>query len=372
VTDDDTLADADLDSAVNDDQGTPPTVDCVASYKNRLWMCGDSNYPYRVWYTEKDKPDNVASTNYLDLERSFGKVVNLVVMHGILFFIQSAGVSRLYGETTEVFTPGETNSHVGAYGRWTPAVGPDGIYFLGSDGVYKFNGLQSTRVSDSISRTFGKLSSTWVDVVNWDGAKDDARACFLNGKYYLQIPLSSSLGTTVNRLLVLDVMHTPTNQTWERHDIDTDCLHSNKEDGEIYGSRVRLGEDTTPFSVYKIGHSTRNADDTPTPAFVSRAYRLGKPLSWAENKKGHITSVEEPSLDFIKEYRIDGKGTWSITFYVDGVNRYAKQHSGLGESDRTTWHKVDPKIKGGQCVIVLEAAGTRQPSTCSISEVEVR
>lgn len=370
TTDTDTTDDDNLSQAVNDDQGVPPTVDCVCSFKSRLWLCGDVNYPYRVWYTDLDRPDNVASVNYLDLDRRFGKVQNFAVLHGTLFFVQKAGISRLYGETTEVFTSGETNSHVGAYGRWTVVVGPDGIYFLGNDGVYKFNGLQSIRVSDPISRTFGKLRDEWTGVMEKTSAELEAKACFLNGKYYLQLPLTNQAGTTANKLLVLDVMHEAGSQTWELHDVDTDCLFADTDQGEVLAGRLSL--DTTPFSVYKFGDSTRNNSDVPDCEIVTRGYRLGKPISWAEDKKGHLTSVEEPALDHIKEYRLDAEGTWTITFYVDGVNRYTAQHSNLTELDRTTWHKVDPMIKGGFCYIKLESGGTPQPGNCRIREVEIR
>lgn len=370
TSDSDVMDDDDLGDAVNDDQGTPPTIDCVHSFKERLWMCGDSNYPYRVWFTDNQKPDNVASTNYVDLDRRFGKVQNFAVLHGVLYFVQKSGISRLYGETTDVFTPGETNSHVGAYGRWTVAVGPDGIYFLGPDGVYKFNGLQSVRVSDPIARTFGKITDDWTSVWAKTSAELEAKACFLNGRYYLQLPLTSEAGSTANKLLVLDVMHAAENQTWELHDIPTDCLFADQDAGQVLAGREKL--DGSNYSVYKVGESIRNEDDTPDCELVTRAYRLGKPSSWAEDKRAHLISVEEPALDFIKEYRLDVEGTWTITFYVDGVNRYTKQHSSLDESDRTTWYHVDPKIKGGQCYIKLEAGGTPQPATSKIHEVEIR
>lgn len=370
TTNTDTTADTSLTSSLNTDQGTPPTIDCVEAFRSRLWMCGDANYPFRVWYSDNERPDNVATTNYLELEHRFGKVMNLAVMHGILYFVQATGISRLYGETTDVFTPGETNSHVGVYGRWTVATGPDGIYFLGNDGVYKFNGLQSIRVSDAIDRSFGKIVGSFVDVVDWGLAANASSACFVNGKYWLQIPMKGTTGASANKLMVLDVMHAAENQIWELHNVPTTCLFGEKTDGEVYGGRAKLsGGD---YSLYKVNHTTRNADDTPTPTVVTRGYRLGKPLSWAEDKKGHLVSVEEPALDFIKEYRIDADGTWTITFYVDGVNRYSLQHTGLSEANRTTWHKVDPKIKGGFCYIKLVASTTLQPATCKLREVEVR
>jgi len=70
---DDDLADASLgvayDTDVDDNQPPPTAPTFCAEHHNRLWLIGDSTYPYRLFYSKIGEPDYFPTNNYIDIGR---------------------------------------------------------------------------------------------------------------------------------------------------------------------------------------------------------------------------------------------------------------------------------------------------------------
>lgn len=366
----DTLADTMLVTQITEDQGIPPSGDVVVGRGNRLFMV-DPNYPNRVRYCRASRPDNWPSTYYVEVETSDDEVVNLCNLDGMLYFIGRAGVYRLYGESPDAFQAVGTRSHVGTDCRWSVAVGPDGIYFARSDnGVYRFDGVKSVLVSESIRRTFGLTTETWVDIVDQGSISSVSRGQFLYGVYYLIVPMKASDGVVTNRLILYDSTRPGGAQTWLLCKSTCNDIFADKGRGKIYGCMVDLSDEDY-YNVYELFSVDSNANDTAVPEFVTKAFTIVEPKRYTVQPEG-FSPVGTVSIGWINSYRIDAVGSWDLDFYVDDRSVYSGSHSGLTSADRHEWHDLSTKLKGHYVYVHGTGTGTPGPSTHKIKEIEIR
>ena len=323
----DVADDDDLTTKMETDQGVPPSASIVRNFQNRLFIAGSDTFPNRVWYSRGSRPGNFPSTYYLEVGTADDKVVDLVEFEGTLFFLQTAGISGLYGTTPDTFAWYNTRSHVGIAGRYSAVAGPDGIYFLGYDGVYRFDGVKSVRVSEQIGRSFGRLTSTWIDIVDWDTVDDVCRSCFLSGVLYILLPMKNVAGTVSNVVLTYDIFQ----QTWIELSLDCDYIYSDIGRGKVYGSYYV----DSRYSVLELLESTAGVlgDNDPVPELVTKSVNFGR--------------VKEGSqVRWLRRFRVDATGSWTIYFYIDDVLRYTKVLSSITGSDKYIWYDFDEEIKG--------------------------
>jgi len=351
----DATADANLTTKLITDQGIPQTGDIVVSFKNRLFMSGDSNYPNRVYFSMSEKPDNWPSTNYLDVGTSNDSVENIVEFEGKLYFMQRATISGLYGSDADTFAYHKTRSHVGVWARWSVASGPDGIYFLGHDGVYRFDGLKSVRISEAIDRTFGQIADTWTEVVDSDTVKSVARGVFLEGVYYLLLPMKNVDGTVTNRILSYNAFQ----QTWLAYDINCSTLFSDQGRGKLYGG-LEKPDDSGKYSVYELMSATTGTD-TASPQATTKSFNIVP-----QREDGQSRAV-----GWLRKFRVDCKGSWTLTFYVDGTLEHSQALTDQSASTRYAWYDFGPNTKGRYLQVHIEATGSPLPETYVFNELEV-
>ena len=351
----DNVADASLTAELNMDQGVSELGDVIVSFKQRVFLSGDVNFPNRVYYSRTDRPDNFPSTNYLEVGTSDDEVRNIIEFEGKLYFMQSATISGLYGSDESTFAYHQTRSHVGLSARWTAAAGPDGIYFLSHDGVYRFDGLKSMKVSEPIDRSFGVTASDWCEIVDQDTVEDVARGVFMQGKYYLVLPMRDGAGTVTRRLLSYDVF----DQSWLSYSVEADSLLGDAGDGVLYGGLPRA-DGTGYYSVYELMTENRGFS-TANPLAVTKSF----PIVGKEEGKSR-------AVGWLRKFRVDCIGGWVVKFYVDGSLVLSKTVTGQGESTRYQWYDFPPKTKGRYLTVMLQvylASGT--PTGNVFKELEV-
>ena len=346
----DTKIDADLTTQINTDQGIPPIGDMVVTHLNRLFLAGSVDYPNRVWFSRSERPDNWPSTYYLDVGTSDDSLENMVVFEGKLYFIQTAGIAGMYGSDSNTFAWHQTRSHVGTVARWSTAVGPDGIYFLAHDGVYRFDGLKSVRISDAIDRSFGLAAQTWVDVVDTDTVSSVARACFLLGVYYLLIPMKDTDGTVTNTIIGFDVF----DQTWTRYSIDCGSLTSDAGRGRLYAG---IGSGSS-YSIYELFSSVTSTIDSATPDVITKSFTI-------------LPKDSKQAVGWVRKFRADCTGAWTLYFYVDGELEHTQALTNQSASTRYQWYDFDPQMKGRYLFVRILATGTPTPLTHAFNELEI-
>ena len=332
----DSKLDANLTTELNTDQGIPPYGDVVVAYKNRLFLTGNTDYPNRVWYSDSDSPDNWDSLNYLEVGTTNSRIMNIVEFEGKLYFIQTDGICGLYGSDENTFAWHKTRSHVGVSARWSCSAGPDGIYFMSHDGVYRFDGLKSIRISESIDRTFGIKPDIWTEIVDQETANATTRGDFLLGVYYLLVPMSDSTGIVTNRLLTYDTF----SQVWTKYLFDGSCLCTDARKGKILAGRLRFS--AFHYTIYELMNSINIHDNTAHPRFVTKTYTIAN-------------TEDSNSVGWLRRFRVDCIGAWTLRFYVDGLLVYTKILTNQTAHTRYQWYSFEPQIKGRYMFVYAEA-----------------
>jgi len=367
----DTFADADLSTEAILDQGIPPTVRIAYPYKKMLLLTGDDDYPNRVYITLVSGPDNVPEESYIETGKSGDKVMNICELEGRIHLITKAGIGVLYGETPDTLLPQETLAHVGTYARWTAKTGPDGIYYLANNGVYRFNGKTSSNVSEPIGRCFGNTPGRWFDIVDKSTAAESASACFLNGVYYLLVPMKDINGSVSNRLLAYDTQKSSGAQTWLLYNVVLKHITSDTTRDKLFGS-MEKPDSAGSYSVYELFSTASSSIDTATPEVVSKSFKTMEGQKYSLGGAGGITQSEELVIAWLRKFRVDADGDWDFDFYLDDRLVYSLSLSNLSIDDNSTWHDFPPNLKGRYVYVNITGTGTPQPDSHIIREIEIK
>jgi len=379
---DDTITDANLTQAVVRDQGVPPIGSIVLALKNVLFLSGDVNYHNRVYYATADYPDNFPSLNYVEAGDSGTVIQNMVNLEGKVHFITKTGVIGLTGDDPESYSTHTTKADDGTYAKKSVVVVGGGIYYLSKLGINRFDGVKSERVSNAIDRLFGDTPTSLYPIVDKSTAGEVAQATGFNGKYYIRLPLVYDDGTVANRIVEYD----PTEKQWRlistvvtnRTSTEVDKLYwllGDNVEGKLYGVIGSYSSSVSNCEVVDlIATDTKHTGDKISPKVVTKDYDItaspGHPVKAPEISYGRTASrVDE--VAWIKEYRIDALGTWSLTFYVDGVSRFTATLSNLKRSDAYVWRAFTTKIKGRFLHVKLEATNAG-PISHVFNELEIR
>lgn len=360
----DTIADTTLSVLGSTDQGEPPVGSMVVSFRNLLMLAGDPNFPNRVYYSMPDRPDNWPSGNYIDTGSSDDKILGMVEWEGKMYFMQSAGIAGLEGTSADNFVSYKTRSLTGTAAGATAVATYDGIYFLGFDGIYRFDGGKSVKISDAIDKCFGPTPSSLYEVVDYSQVGTEAVAKFFQGKYYIVLPMKDEDGTLTNRLWVYDLA----DKYWLMHAMDLDDLFADEGRGELYGSTLKYGS-TTNYIVYKLLGSSSSTVDVPVLRAVSKSYPLSGPIP-GTTTEGNVE--KQRAVGWLRTYRVEATGSWVVRFYLDDRLVHTATHTNLTAADRYKWHDLPSKLKGVYVYVTLDSSGTPRPDSHTFSVLEIR
>lgn len=236
--------------------------------------------------------------------------------------------------------------------------------------MYVFNGEKSTKISTAIDRVFERTATSLYDIIDMKTASS-AVGTFLNDTYYLTVPMKDTTGTVQNKLLTFDI----NDNVWNLHDIDTSFIFADQRNDILFGCMDHYSE-SGKYMVYDLLSAGSSSVDAPSPWFVTKSFDM---RNIAEHSTETITTAAgfqakgDRDIGFLREYRLDGKGTWTVEFFVDDVSVFSATHNGLTISDKSTWYNFNPQLKGRHMYVELTASGDDlQPTNCYINEIEVR
>ena len=157
--------------------GTPDAA-AIAVYNERLWSCGDPDYPDSIFYSALNNGDTLgvgASDGGQIVVRTFGNeaIVGLASINTSLLIFHKRGVSRLtgYGQDDLTVAPQAVTADVGTIAKNSIVASQNIAYFISERGLYRCNEAEVASIGtpqqpDPILPIIRQLSSTDFDKIN--------------------------------------------------------------------------------------------------------------------------------------------------------------------------------------------------------------
>ena len=188
---------------------------------DRLWIAGDKENPDRVYFS-------TANINGADIEdftiplaeeeeinqhggfldvRSYdgGKIIAMKVIFDSVVLFKNKSAYKIYGSNPENYQLVQLFSCNGAIADNSICVGNNGAYFLNVDGIYYYDGTNTTLVSHKIKDIISRMNKNYAS---------QSVAIYNDNKYYIAIPVDNS--STNNMLIQFDTL----NNSFMTYDVD--------------------------------------------------------------------------------------------------------------------------------------------------------
>ena len=153
-----------------------PKISSMALHYERLFTTVDGE-KNAVWFSDDLDPTNwsvsLEEAGFIELIDERGALEKVISFCDYIYIFREYGISRLtaFGDQSQFSI---SNLFVSSGKIWTNSVCVcgDKILFLASDGLYKFDGVNTTKILSNIYNGFSKNN-------------ENCSACFHNGRYYL-------------------------------------------------------------------------------------------------------------------------------------------------------------------------------------------
>ncbi len=157
---------------------TAPGVSSMCIHGERLFIT-DGAVNNSLWFSDDFDPANwnisLSEAGFIDMSGFRGRLLKVVSFGGYLYVFRTYGITRVtaYGEQSGFSVSDLYVSSGKIFGNSITVCG-DSILFLASDGLYRFDGLSTKRISDPYAE--------YIDF-NFDGVK----GVYFNGKAYFML-----------------------------------------------------------------------------------------------------------------------------------------------------------------------------------------
>lgn len=178
---------------MNTRRGHPAPHKVCAVYANRLFLANESDNPSSIRYSDANTEDFVGTNTFTVDENDGDEITGMRAAFGGLVIFKQNSIHFLTGFGATTFRLIKLIDGIGCVSHNTIAGSPGGLYFLGEDGVYIFNGQSATYLSHSQQPEFQKLDrpkarnavgvydiSTHQYLVSFDQAQDSETLSFFD------------------------------------------------------------------------------------------------------------------------------------------------------------------------------------------------
>lgn len=138
-------------------RGHPNPHKICAVYANRLFLANESDNPSSIRYSDANTEDFVATNSFTVDENDGDEITGMKAAFGGLVIFKQNSIHFLTGSGATSFVLRKLIDGIGCVSHNTIAGSPGGLYFLGEDGVYIFNGQAAVYLSHSQQPEFQKL-----------------------------------------------------------------------------------------------------------------------------------------------------------------------------------------------------------------------
>jgi hypothetical protein len=165
-------------SALSTNLAGTPDAAAIAVYNERLWSCGDPDYPDSIFYSALNNGDTLgvgASDGGQIVIRTFGNeaIVGLASINTSLLIFHKRGISRItgYGQDDLTVAPQAVTADVGTIAKNSIVASQNIAYFISERGLYRCNEAEVASIGtpqqpDPILPIIRQLSSTDFDKIN--------------------------------------------------------------------------------------------------------------------------------------------------------------------------------------------------------------
>jgi len=181
----------------------PPKGLLSLVYQNRLWIANNPTYPSRIWYSESGSHEMFLPNAYFDIRVNDGDQITMlsnflgVLTVGKNNSIQKIRTPTITGAPSADWTITDPFTNVGCVSMYSYQQTPMGIIYLGSNGIYNFDGNYSSLLSDTVTPTIKDISNyNYANI--WSG--------FYQNQYYMAYTSAASGATANNRVLIYDLL----------------------------------------------------------------------------------------------------------------------------------------------------------------------
>lgn len=181
---------------------TPPKGKLCIIHYNRLFIANNPTYPSRIFYTDDGNPDYFIPTDYYwNIRQNDGDQITFIKhQKGVLIIGKENSIQHFYTDGSTPSTDWSVSdpfSNIGCKAMYSAQESPVGIIYLGSDGLYVFNGLNSQLVSELVTPEINDIQESNI------------RYCwgqYYQSQYFLTYPSAKTGSSVNNRVLVFDLL----------------------------------------------------------------------------------------------------------------------------------------------------------------------
>jgi hypothetical protein len=287
-------------------------------YSDRLILAGGTTLPDRVVFSDPGAGAWTANS-YSDLPNDDGALTTGCATYrdGAIVFKENKfyvfGAESTDGSGNPQFNYRVIATGIGLVGRFASATAPEGIYFVGKDGVYLTRGDAPVKVSGALDPMF-KGDST-ANALGLDIAQayiSQATAAYYRERLYIAITTGAS--TTNNRMLVFD----PKTSAWTVWSIAAASLAPH---------RTTVGADEQMFFGYTSGSNDIGRH------FRSLTTDAGAAIPWSYKSGAYL--LTKPGLSAIApDHSVTGTGTVTLRLDTETyTNQSATATLGVSPTD---------------------------------------
>lgn len=212
---------------------TPPTGKYNLIHKERLFVSGNNTNPSDIYWSDTFNPDYFDPVDYASIRKNDGDAITFIREQlGVLTIGKTNTIQKYYTDGDVVdWSASAPLSFVGCPAPYSVANTPVGIFYIGRDGIYNFNGQYSTLVSDAVSQTIRDILEITLDTT-W--------GVWFKNEYQLAYTARSTGATYNDRVLVYDT-------TRDAYEIDTKNVNcfATFSSGTDFGILYEGASDTT-------------------------------------------------------------------------------------------------------------------------------
>lgn len=292
-------------STVSNLQNSPQGVNPVL-HAEKLFIIVDDD---TIRFSESFKPEEWPEVNVINFDKGDGdQLVGMVQFLGDMLIFKRRSIYKLAGTSLDDFRQEKVEKRYGAVSQRSIVVDGIKLYYIGEDGIFQWNGLQSINLIETSIPNFWKR-------VNRQYIHKSCACKGLDGLLWFSVPIDDS--TVPNCVLAYDPRF---NSWWPWFGINASVFVTFNSGSKMY---LYSGHPTEGVVVEQgVGYNDRGyAIDCE---WVGKEFGGDEPEMIKKIKKMYVTDSYDLG-EVIAEFRVDG-GEWKSGIFlsdIDGVRRYS-------------------------------------------------